>query len=136
MEKNVCFIVSKLCSLPYHEVARIVQPEFQPQAGAFQVLDSGCPNAFFKPDDDACIPGRQGIGIWGQHSTGGNSKCLVNVIKKGECVNISKLRIFTILPLYQVIGKGPKLRHQVPYSIPRKGSMLRLRYQWLGLHRT
>ena len=52
---GVCVLVSGLCSVPYHEVARIFQHEFETQAAATPLLDLVFPCAFFKPDDDLCI---------------------------------------------------------------------------------
>ena len=52
----VCVLVSGLCRVPYYEVVRIFQHGLQPYAAATPVLDSGCPHAFFKPDDEVCMP--------------------------------------------------------------------------------
>ena len=41
----VCALVFGICSVPYHEVARIVQTGFQAQAAASLLLDLGCPHA-------------------------------------------------------------------------------------------
>ena len=49
----VCVLVSWMCSMPYHEAVRIIQPGLQPQAAATLFLDSGWLCAFFKPDDEA-----------------------------------------------------------------------------------
>ena len=49
-------LVSEICSVPYHKVARIIQPVFQPQAAANPVLDLGCPRLLFKLGGEVCIP--------------------------------------------------------------------------------
>ena len=53
---RLCVLVYRLCSVPYHEVLSIVQPGFQPQSATTPFLDSGCPRAFFKLDDQVCMP--------------------------------------------------------------------------------
>ena len=48
-------MVSGLCSMPYHEVVRIIQHGFQPQAEATLFLDLRCPSALFKPYNKVCM---------------------------------------------------------------------------------
>ena len=52
---GVYVLVYGPCIVPYHEVVRIVQLRFQPQAAATPFLDSGRPCAFFKPDGKVCM---------------------------------------------------------------------------------
>ena len=51
-----CVLFYRLCSVPYYEVVRVIQPGLQPQSGATPVLDLGCPRKLFNPDDEICIP--------------------------------------------------------------------------------
>ena len=49
-------LVSVLCSVPYHEVVRIFQSGFQPQATDTSFLDSGFPHAILDPGNKLYMP--------------------------------------------------------------------------------
>ena len=53
----VMFVLfSRLCSVTYYEVVRVIQPGLKPQAGATPVLDLGLLHSLFKPNDKIFMP--------------------------------------------------------------------------------